>query len=359
MDEQTVTSAPDTSTPPAVVAETVSALDKAIVDGDQAAYKAAKLVARGGKAIEMVGEREETPTPEMSASDKAEQRQDQAIDSAETRKTRKQRDEQYISDRIREGVESGLRELHAAPKETFSSRPAGSAPPVDDPRPDPTNAEKYPDGQFDPKFIEDVGRWAARDEHRQLETSRNARGSQMAFERQQQARFSTFSERIDAAITAEPDFLKTIAEPVLTLKPTINVIKDNSRLPSDQRVPVGPLNDLADEMLDSEHSIALMRHFSAHPEDLQRFGQMRTKAHVLKAFAVLESTFSGKGTETRDAGAPRRAEPKTKTDAPTPPTTLGTKAAEVADDAERAVETGDQAAYKAARMRQRAALQGK
>lgn len=56
----------------------------------------------------------------------------------------------------------------------------------DDPEPDPANAEKYPEGQFDKAFIKDMGRWAARQE---TQTQFDTRGA-AAREQHEKAAFN-------------------------------------------------------------------------------------------------------------------------------------------------------------------------
>jgi hypothetical protein len=98
----------------------------------------------------------------------------------------------------------------------------------------------------------------------------------------------------------------------------------------------------------------LMRHFSDHPEDLQRLSRLAPR-ELLREMGKLEATIE----KPASAPAPPAAPPKTVTDAPAPPPTLGSRPAVPNDDAEGAVARGDFKAYEEAANRREVGALGK
>lgn len=146
-----------------------------------------------------------------------------------------------------------------------------------DPEPDPSDTTKYPNGEYDAGYLRDAARWAARDEHRQLQ-ARAQRETAMARHAQAlEQTFAGYRQRIDEAIKAEPQFLESLAPEVASLIPI-------SALPPGSQP--GPRNALAEQVLRSPHTALLLRHLSAHPDTLRRFDALHP-AEFPSAFADL------------------------------------------------------------------------
>lgn len=206
--------------------------------------------------------------------------------------------------------------------------------------PAPAGSEPFPD--FDT--------WSARAEHegKSYEEYIDARTEYRWTQRQEQerrqaavrGRVSAFHERYAAASAADPTFATSLSPAVLALQPV-------DALPPG--APVTPLNVAAQEIVQSEHAPALLRHFSTHPDELEA---LRTAAPsvVIRAIAKLEARLDASaGTSTPTPT------PKAITSAPEPPPTLGSKATAPLDEAAAAVARGDFTAYAAAQNRRETA----
>lgn len=150
---------------------------------------------------------------------------------------------------------------------------------------------------------------------------------------------ATFNSRYEAAKAADPTFIPSLSADVLALQP-VDVLPPGA--------PVSPLNVVAQEIIESEYAPQLLRHFSAHPEQLDAL-RTAAPATIFRTLARLESDL-------RLAGAPSAVSPSAPpiTKAPDPPTTLGSRPAAPVNEAEAAVARDDVAAYMAARNREAA-----
>lgn len=245
--------------------------------------------------------------------------------------------------RIRELLEENKR-LKAANTAPASSTPPAASSAVtpapdssSDPRPDPYDLSKYPDGQWDPKFYEDMGRWAARDERRQAEQVAATKARETARTEAIRDRNTKFSERLSAA-SKEPGFRDAISPDVLALRPTDAL--QPGEAPS-------ALNALADEIVSSEVGPQLLRHFSEHPEEMRRFAAIRTPQQLLREFVRLESSLTGG----RASAAPPAAPPPVSS-APPPPVSLEGRQHTPADPVRAAVVKQDFNAYRDAKQAQ-------
>lgn len=148
-------------------------------------------------------------------------------------------------------------------------------------------------------------------------------------ERSIEERESGFRERITAAIKADPTFPTKVIPEVRDLMP-VHVARAVGQ-------PITALNALADEFLTNPNGPALMLHFSDHPDELRRFAGLSV-AEFFRELGRVEAQMTA---------PPQTLPPTTKTltDAPEPPTTLGKKAAESADEASAALARGDFATY--------------
>lgn len=340
--------APDTLTP-------TSAADHAVVSGDQAAYRDARRAERVGKPL--------TPTPAESApAEPAEQaastdaQTEPASEPGKPRKNADTRVKELLAERARERerAERAERELAAL---RSGSQPSDASPAASSPAPaklaiayppeiasfdayqaahPESSYDEYMDARADYRFEQ-------REQHRETTQREHQTRAQRA--EAIKARDTKFQERIDAAIAADPEFVGSLSDDVKRLRP-FDAIRDAQGRWTEQ--PSG-YNAIAEEVLASEVSVPLLRHFSDHPEDLHRIAKLLPN-QLVKEMARLEDRYT--------SGKAAAAPPKTVTDAPPPPTVLGGRPGSPADPLDAAVESGDQAAFKAAKLRQRLAQRG-
>lgn len=167
----------------------------------------------------------------------------------------------------------------------------------------------------------------------------NDRRSQRKFDarRDVEARVGQFQQlttaaqqRIEAYAAADPTFADSVDPDLLSVVPA-SVQRASGQ-------PIGPQHVLAEEILRSEHTPQLMRHFSTDAGRAEWARLCRLPLpDLLRAFGRVEATVS-------TAAAPAPAA-KHQSTAPKPPATLGTRTADTADPAERAVKARDMDAY--------------
>lgn len=329
-------SAPAQSPSPAP--EPVSAADHAVTSGNVSGFREARAAERAGKPLPTVdvasppsGEEPPTQKPGEAPAERTLSKRQHAINDYERRIAEQ-------AQRIH-ALETQLQTPPAAPRSPDTPTPQALAPVVDptDPEPNHDDTTAYPEGQYDRKFIKDQARWDARQEVARLERDRHAQTARDAQAQSHRARETQFRARVADAAKADPAFLSSLSAEVRALTPSAIAQANGDELSA--------LNALADEFLDSDHGPQLMGHFSQHPEDLQRFAAL-TPREFTRELARLEVALES---------ATQRPAPKTLTDAPAPPTTLGRKTADPVDEIDRAVASGDMSAFKRARLRERAA----
>lgn len=206
-----------------------------------------------------------------------------------------------------------------------------------DPRPDPADAIKYPDGLYDGRYLEDIARWGARQEARERDRETQARQAEEARTQASRERNTRLSERIAAARTADPAFLDKLSPDVMALRPLDAL---------GQGEPVGALNALATEVFDSEVAADLLLHFSEHSDDLSRFARMVPR-ELVREFGRLEDRFL----DARKKATASAAEALvTKAPPPVPP--LDGKSSTPSDPIRGAVARRDFAAFREAKQAQ-------
>jgi hypothetical protein len=216
----------------------------------------------------------------------------------------------------------------------------GPAVAQDDPEPQLTDYEadpaKYPDPYS--AWMRSVGRWEARQEYRQQEQARHQREQAERQAKTAQEREAGFRSKLTEATKADPAFIESLSPDVLALKPF-------SKLgPGD--VP-SALNAVAEEIVSSDNPTGLMRYFSDHPEALQRCAGM-VPAKLFRELGRIEASLAGA------TSAPTQ----TITNAPRPPTTLGSQPAQANGSTDAAAQRGDVSAFFAARRREKLARAG-
>ena len=133
-------------------------------------------------------------------------------------------------------------------------------------------------------------------QHRQAELVSTWQRSQQhaRAEYAEQQRFGSYAQKVDAVLQRDPQWLDRISPEVLALKPF-------SRLAPGERP--GPLNALAEEIIDSPHTVALLQHFTAHPDDLQRFQTLRPR-ELTREVARLEARYDAAPAQGSASSAP-------------------------------------------------------
>lgn len=142
-----------------------------------------------------------------------------------------------------------------------------------------------------------------------------------------EAKKSAFKSRLDAAVQSDPAFLATIDAEIVGLIPAEILPKG---------APVHADNVIAQEIFQSDHGPALMRHLSDHPDVFQAL-RAADPFTIVRTIGRLEA-------QVMPSPAPVVHSPRV-SNAPPPPTTLGSKSLAPSDPVAAALAKGDVAAY--------------
>jgi hypothetical protein len=198
-------------------------------------------------------------------------------------------------------------ETRQRPAEPPPAKPQPRAETYDDPNdpePNPEDLTKYADGQFDRKYLRDLGLWSGRqaqkqaDYHREL--SRRQEAAQQAEDAQRKAlveRANTFNERFQAAKKTNPTIEDQIHPKLLEAWPT-------SALPPDQRARPTFANWVAEQVLHADHPAELLLHLSNDAE-AQRLATLLGTAGELAAIRELATLDVRLGAAPPAASAPK------------------------------------------------------
>lgn len=335
-----------TPTPAAPAPPSTAPIAPALKTGDFSAYQSAK---RDAHAIGYVPEDApavvEPPAPKAPAVDVKAQDDARAVSKRQQQINDYERRIAEQTQRIaRLESESATRvKAPAAPAPTVTTSP-------DDPRPDPTDTTKYPDGQFDLTFQEELGRWAGRQEFAKARTAAeqtHREASERHAYDQRVQRFetqaATFKERVqavnphllggDQAQVASAAKAAGINPDLLTLKPSI-------MLQPGERPTFG--HAVADVLLESDQPEALLRHLS-DPAEATRLSELEPTAFY-REIGRIEARLA----KPAIAGP---TPPKTITEAPAPPPTVATGSGNTTDPVEAALKAGDFTRYQQAKRR--------
>jgi hypothetical protein len=329
---------------PTAAPDPITAADKAVATSDVAAYRAAKLQERTGTppiADHSAASAAATPVDPAASTDATTTAAASEPAKGKGAKARSaELDAEIVQLRDRLKLRAELRaELDRREPPKLQDAPAVSSA--------AKAPEKFPDyaAYLDQHPDAPLEQWLdARDEWRDTQRDSKARAQSEAAQRTtaQTARTEKVRSQIATKVAADPEFLARVKPEILDLKPF------DALAPGEAG---GPLNAIAEEILDSPVMPDLLVHFSEHPEDLDRLAQLRDPRALVREFGKLEARFDTTPA-TATSAAPR---PKTITDAPAPPTTLGSRPSEAIDPVTAAVVSGDQSAFKAAKHQQRLA----
>jgi len=341
MDVETAAPVAEQAPPPA--AETtpeIPASHAAVAEDDFSKFQAARRAERSGKPLAAV----EAPKPEAAADTAPEGQRPPDPNSKRTQQREAAtRTAVYHATRDLQAENARLRALvppeHRAPA-PFTPPPQAPAPTLKEP--DPTDAAKYPLGEFDPKYQRDIARYDTEQFHAQRSAEARAESERTQTLAQAETSAKAIGESFKTFETTSPDLAKEIDDELLkTLVPRL-ALKDPRTF--------GPRNAIAEEMLASPDTAPQLAHYlSTHPEELARLEALQPRA-LIRELGRIEGRF------TREAAAAAPVPPtKTLTDAPTSGTTLGRKAVTETDPERAAVMNDDFEAFQRTRRERRAA----
>ena len=334
MNDAVAASSADTQTP-----APVSALEHALATGDQASYSAARQAERLGKPLEPI-------VPASAAGQPAEQAAETAASSEAASEpavasghkgNRDTRIQELLSERARERdrADKAEREL-AALRPSVETKPASHPAPTDG-EPQLADFEADPATYPDPyaAYLRAVARFDAKHEAEATLSAAQEKAAAVTAQAELTKRADACQGRINAALAADP-----------SLKDAIDFGQFDA-VPSSLVKPgevVTPQNDLAEAILEHDKPTDLMRYLSEQPTQLAALLASPNPRAFWRRLGQVEGRMA----------VPTKLAPKTITDAPTPPPTVGTRH-ESGTSLDVALKTGDQAAYNAERRRQRLA----
>lgn len=308
---------------------TPTAVEQAAASGDVTSYREARRAERIGKPLDPKPV-EEKPAPAAAAPA-------QKPDEARAVSNR----QRQINDYERRIAEQNERIARLESRQTPAAAPRRDDTPAQAPAPVAEKFPKYeeylaqkPDASLE-DWMDARDTW--RDDRRTAAEHTRSEAERRAQTHQQRA--TKFSDQVGERTKADPKFLERISPDVLSLKPF-------SSLEAGERG--GPMNAIAEELLDSPVATALMEHFTAHPDELQRLAGIRSPRELLREFGKIEARLE----QSHEAPAPQ---PKTVTSAPSIGTTLGSRPASPADPVKSAVATNNFATFRSERLKQRIA----
>lgn len=183
---------------------------------------------------------------------------------------------------------------------TPSARPTPAAATSDDPEPDPADTTTYADGQYDRKFMTDYARWAAREEHREIQ-------KRQASETAEQARGKAWSDNVTAARAKYPDYDAIAFAPTLIKKDT-------------------PIDVF---IMEDESGAEVLYHLQKNPAELHDLLGKPALAQ-LKALSLLSQRLTTPPTRAQAVATGSAATPQIRT-VPRPPNPVRTGAHSVSD----------------------------
>lgn len=334
-----------------------TAVDQAVVTGDVTAFREARRAERAGKPLTppaASSPASETPPPADSSPATPEKRTD------------KRATENRVPDLLAERAQLRLenerlqRELaqHRQPAPPPDARPAAPSPakaPTITYPPELSSYDTYlakqPDASYE-DYMDARADFRTDQREQQRDASRREQDERSQVDSSIRARDQAYAERMAKVRDADPQFLETVSEDVKRLKPFEAFERNEHGLrdPGTGQYVKPGYPAIAEEILSSSDPYALMRHFSDHPQELHRMAGLHPR-QLLKEMGALERSLTKSDTPATPATPPA----KTVTDAPPPPTYLGTRPAPPVNPVEAAVAADDVAAYRKARLAERMA----
>jgi len=325
------------ATPAEQVVAPLSALDQAVAAGDMGAFKAAKAAERAGTPL--------TPSADQSGASAAPAPDDQAASTDATPKPASEPGKQSnrgaearikeLNWRTKQAEERAARleqELAALRQTQPETKPAASSPAAVDAEPQLADFEGDPDKYPDPyvAWLDARQEW----KWRQLESQRQEQQQREAQERSHRA---WVEDTVRRARELGPELVESLSEEVRNLRPLVSL---------GPHEPPTTANFITQQILESDAAGPILKHLSDHPEELRRLEAIPKYGQMVYEVGKLAARLSA---------PPPPSPPKVITTAPPPPTTTGNRPTEPVDALEAAVRSGDMAAFKALRQRERQA----
>jgi hypothetical protein len=219
---------------------------------------------------------------------------------AEERRQRAAERQQYEERlaRLEDVVRRATTPRQPEPEAGQPQREAQRRPVVDDPNdPEPKEAD------FDDyaEYVKAAARHAARQEHRQVQQQAQIRHHAKTYADRVVQHVDQFNERMTQAREADPEVMSRVDPRLLQLRPTFAL---------ERGARVTPLNVVADEIMASEHGLAVMLHITENPDDMRRLLAQPNRAAIAREFARLEARAAGAAPEPK--AEPSRARPPMK-----------------------------------------------
>lgn len=234
--------------------------DLSPTDADMAAFEA-KLVQPEAPAEPVVDEKKPEPEPVAAKDDR----------NSDGTFKKKRNDPQARIDELTGKFRDEERRRIAleAELQTFKAPKAAIAPPKsaigEDAEPDPADLTKYPDGQYDRKFAEDLARWVFKQESAKSADAKQKQSVAEESDRAKTTARTTYQTRIAEVIAADPRFLDSLSDNVKQLRPYWMLE------PGEQATAKTELAEIV-----SQHPLLdrFLRYFSDNDPDLQRFATL-------------------------------------------------------------------------------------
>jgi hypothetical protein len=382
-----------TGTAAAPAPETVSAAHAAVIAGDPGQYREAKRAERAGKPLEPVVVSKESPPAQQAGEKPAQASAEEG--PAPKFLSSKERHRLAENERIRQAVEEGITQRLADARKTWDAEHPAAKPvepivveraepvvPLEPPknfdeaiqRPDLTKPllteeqffHAYPDAPYSA-----YARYASHYDLQARSQEDRRRADHAAILTAHKAQIDGFVGKLKAAAAADPTFTPSLSDRVkMQLKPFAALARDANGNVTEAS---GPINVIGEQVYASDLAPQMLRHFSAHPEDLDRLiavpahlaslpPALRTARHInwmLQEYGKLEATI---GHPAAAAVAPTPTPPSIKTisDASAPARVLTGHSSEAIDPKVAAIRAGQAgtAAYREIRREERAAQLG-
>ena len=204
--------------------------------------------------------------------------------------------------------------------------------------PDPNDVEKYPAGEYDPKYIRDLTKYELKQEQAvAAETERRVQAEQRQRVAWGQA-VEAFTTTIEAARKDDPELQAALqgelASKYLVPVEEFHALQAANVIPKDAQPQ--PINFLASYLIGvSKIPAQLLKHFHTHPDELRRVLAAPTPMELYHVEATLRAHASASASPKPAASAPSPA--KVITDATPPVSTLGRRGAPPPDVTDAAI----------------------
>lgn len=228
-----------------------------------------------------------TPAPAADVDTDAEPAAAAPLADGAPKLSRREREQQEINDRIRTAVDRATADLRA---ELSRVKPAEPAAPVQKEAEHKRylampEAPKLADFDSIEEHSAAMAVFVAKQMYAEQDTARTRQTREQEQQTTREGRLKAFDGRLAAAKAADPTFYDKTQSVAAQLVPSAAVL-------AHKLGPLGPLNSLADEVIESEHAPAILAHLAEHPEVFARFKALTSPRDVTREFVRLEASFT-------------------------------------------------------------------